>query len=68
MIDVNGVLKPDVGYRWISNGTIWAEIVYIANEESAKNWYDTNEEPPMPPEPENITDSEALEIITGGTI
>jgi len=55
---------PSSGYRYISNGSVWTERILLGRSDSIANWHDTNEEPP---EEEDIPDSEALEIITGGT-
>ena len=58
---INGnILTADDG-KVLQKGDTIAKIVYLGINDSADNWLEIDE-----PE-EEISDSEALEIITGGT-
>lgn len=58
---INGnILTADEG-KALQKGDVYATIVYLGVNDSADNWLEIDE-----PE-EEIPDSEALEIITGGT-
>lgn len=58
---INGnILTADEG-KTLKKGDIYATTVYLGVNDSAGNWTEIDE-----PE-EQITDSEALTIITGGT-
>ena len=53
------ILEPDDGYKYITNGEIWSDLVYLGKSDSIENWHDTNEEPPI--EPESEPEEEATE-------
>lgn len=55
---------PGEGFKYISNGEVWSEGIYLGSLDSIDNWHDTNDEPPEPEE--EIPDEEALEILLGG--
>lgn len=57
---------PSDGYNYISNGRIWTDSIYLGRNDSVENWHDTNEEPSEPEE--DVSDSEALEILLGGAV
>lgn len=58
---INGnILTADEG-KTLKKGDVYATTVYLGVNDSADNWVEIDK-----PE-EQITDSEALEIITGGT-
>ena len=58
---INGnILTADDG-KTLKKGDVYATIVHLGVNDSARNWTEIDA-----PE-EQITDSEALEIITGGT-
>ena len=58
---INGnILTADDG-KVLQKGDVYATIVHLGVNDSADNWTEIDE-----PE-EQITDSEALTIITGGT-
>ena len=63
MIIDDNKLRPSEGYKYITNGEVFSELVYLGIYDSADNWHDTNDEPTT----DDITDEEALSIITGGT-
>lgn len=43
---VNGnILTPSDGFKYISNGCVWSDRVYLGTADSVENWHDTNEEP-----------------------
>lgn len=56
---------PDEDYKYISNGEVWTDSIYLGKNDNIANWHDTNDEPPIPEE--DISDDEALQIIMGGT-
>ena len=55
---------PAPGYAWVSDGEIWTTDIYLGASDSIERWHGTNDEPPAPEE--EISDSEALDIILGG--
>lgn len=58
---------PGEGYKYLSNGTVWSEGIYLGKADSINNWHDTNDEPPVPEEEPTIEDKaeEILNIILG---
>ena len=63
MINVSGnKWIPSEGYTYISNGDVWTDSIFLGSSDNIDNWHDTNEEPP---EYDELTDNEALNIITG---
>ena len=58
---INGNILTSDDDKVLKKGDTIAKIVYLGINDSANNWLEIDE-----PE-EEITDSEALEIITGGT-
>ena len=57
---------PAPGYAWVSDGEIWTTDIYLGATDSIDRWHGTSEEPPEPAPEEEISDSEALDIILGG--
>lgn len=55
---------PSDGYKYISNGEIYTDSIYLGAKDSIDNWHDTNDEPPEPED--DISDEEAFDIIFGG--
>lgn len=55
---------PDEGYKYITNGEVYTDSIYLGAKDSISNWHDTNDEPPKPED--DLDDSEALEILLGG--
>lgn len=56
---------PSEGYKYISNGEIWTDSLYLGKGADISEWYDTNDEPPEP-SPENETDyATAVRILLG---
>lgn len=55
---------PDDGYKYISNGTVWTDSIFLGAKDDIANWHDTNEEP-IEPEEEPAVD-EVLNISQGG--
>ena len=41
-------LQPEEGYKYITNGEVWSDLVVLGVSDSVNNWHDTNEEPPEP--------------------
>ena len=59
MINVSGnKWIPSDGYKYISNGTVWTDSIYLGNRDSIDSWHDTNEEPPDPAEQEDATEQD----------
>lgn len=56
---------PDEGYKYISNGEVWSEGIYLGTADSIDNWHDTNDEPPEPEEPTLEDRAEAYDILMG---
>lgn len=52
---------PSEGYKYITNGEVFSDGVYLGIYDSPDNWHDTNDEL----EPEANTE-EILDIILGG--
>ncbi len=49
MINVEkNIWIPSEGYKYISNGVIFARRIYLGRNDSIDNWHDTNDEPPAP--------------------
>lgn len=52
MINVrDNIWKPSEGYKYISNGDIFASEIHLNKNDNIANWNDTNDEPPEPEEP-----------------
>lgn len=58
---------PAPGYAWVSDGEIWTTGIYLGVHDSIERWHGTNDDPPEPVPEDEISDSEALNIILGGT-
>lgn len=57
---------PGEGYKYLSNGTVWSNGIYLGKSDSIDNWHDTNDEPPDPTEEPTIEDkAEAYDILMG---
>ena len=39
-------IQPENGYKYVTNGRVWGELVTLGKTDSVENWHDTNEEPP----------------------
>ena len=47
MINVRGnEWIPSQGYKYLSNGEIWTDSIYLGRTGRIEDWHDTNEEPP----------------------
>lgn len=55
---------PSPGYKYLSNGEVWTDGIFLGRTDDINHWHDTNDEPPAPED--EIDDSEALDIILGG--
>ena len=55
MIIEGNKLTPDEGYKYITNGEVWSDLVYLGINDSVDNWHDTNDEPPDPEYDEEAT-------------
>lgn len=65
MINLQGNLwVPGEGYKYLTNGVVYTDSIYLGTRDSIDNWHDTNDEPPEPEE--DIPDEEALDILLGG--
>lgn len=57
---------PSPGYKYLSNGTIWTDGLYLGRTDSIERWNDTNDEPPAPEDEPTIEDkAEGFDILTG---
>ena len=67
MRNVQGNLwVPDEGYKYITNGEVYTDSIYLGARDSSDNWHDTNEEPPEPEDEPTIEDkAEAYDILMG---
>ena len=52
---------PMFGYKWVSDGIIWTDGIYLGKSDSIDRWYGTNEEPPEISEETNEKDEEESE-------
>lgn len=54
---------PGDGYKYITNGDVYTDSIYLGSRDSIDNWHDTNDEP----EDESIVEdkAEAYDILTG---
>lgn len=37
---------PAPGYKYVSDGTIWTDSIFLGATDSIERWHGTNEEPP----------------------
>lgn len=60
---------PGDGCKYITDGVVCTDSIYLGKNDSIERWHDTNEEPPVP-EDEDITADKALtryaNELTGG--
>lgn len=69
MINVQGNLwVPSDGYKYITNGEVYTDSIYLGARDSISNWRDTNDEPPEPEDEPSVEDkAEAYDILMGVT-
>ncbi len=67
MINIkNNNWQPSPGFKYLTNGSVWSESIYLGKHDSIDNWHDTNDEPPAPEEePNNDEYKSALQILLG---
>lgn len=67
MRNVQGNLwVPSDGYKYITNGEVYTDSIYLGAKDSINNWHDTNDEPPEPEdEPTVENKAEAFDILMG---
>lgn len=46
MIIDGNKLTPEDGYKYVTNGRFFSELVFLGRYDSVDNWHDTNDEPP----------------------
>lgn len=64
MINVSGnKWIPSEGYKYLTNGSVYTDSIYLGSTDSISNWHDTNDEPPEPED--DVPDEEALSILLG---
>lgn len=56
----DNILTADEG-KWLTNGQTYSQKVWLGINDSPNNWHEVDES-----EAEELTDSEALQIITEG--
>ena len=42
---------PSTGYKYLTNGEVFSNQIWLGRTDSISNWHDTSDEPPTPPEP-----------------
>lgn len=52
---------PSEGYKYVTNGEVFSNGIYLGINDSPENWHDTNDEPDAKGNAEEI-----LDIILGG--
>ena len=60
---------PDEGYKYITNGEVYTNSIYLGKGQNINVWHDTNDEPPeSEPEDEPTVEdkAEAFDILLGG--
>lgn len=57
----DNVWKPDTGFKYISNGEIFAKEVHLRVADDIANWHDTNDEPPAPED--EATEQDYIEAL-----
>lgn len=45
------IWEPSEGFKYISNGDIYASQIHLNKNDNISSWHDTNDEPPAPPDP-----------------
>ena len=74
MINVSGnKWIPSEGYKYITNGEVYTDSIFLGRCDNISNWHDTNDEPPedeeIPEEETTLEDkSEAYDILMGETL
>ena len=57
---------PSDGYKYITNGEVYTDSIYLGARDSIDSWRDTNDEPPEPEDEPSIEDkAEAYDILMG---
>lgn len=55
MINVkDNVYIPSEGYKYITNGEVFATEIMLGRNQNINDWYDTNDEPPEPTYEEEV--------------
>lgn len=67
MINIkNNNWQPSPGFKYLTNGSVWSESIYLGKYDSIDNWHDTNDEPLAPEEELTNEDYKtALQILLG---
>ena len=57
---------PDDGFKYVTNGKVYSDSIYLGKNDSVANWHDTNDEPPESGEEPTVEDkAEAYDILMG---
>ena len=57
---------PSDGYKYISNGVVWTDSIYLGDGANISAWHETNDEPQEPIEPTDEAElAEAARILLG---
>lgn len=48
---------PSAGFKYITNGIVYTDMIYLGSDDSIDKWNDTNNEPPEPDE-QQATDAD----------
>lgn len=60
--------EPSPGYKYITDGTVYTDSIFLGAADSIEHWHDTNDEPPEPGTDDPIDDAdyiEAAKILLG---
>lgn len=63
MVKIGKYWVPSDGYKYITDGKMWASMVKLPDDSLIARWHDTNDEPLE--DESNVSNEEALGIITG---
>lgn len=45
---------PSDGYKYLSNGEVWTDGIFLGTSDRPENWHDTNDEPPTLEDEEDV--------------
>lgn len=53
-------LEPEEGYKYVTNGEAYSEMVTIGKNANESDWHDTNDDPPSPEDDPPITPEQII--------
>ena len=58
---------PSDGYKYLTNGEVYTDSIYLGKGQNINVWHDTNGEPPEPEDESTVeAKAEAYDILLGG--